>query len=150
MKIKNIVTAVLIITALFSPNVYSGGLLSGYYQVTSMVLTYNDDPKSKQGFNNNNLYIMAGDKRIRIVGAWRGYPIMRDAVIEKTIRDTLILRDAENPQSVYKFHIRNNIISGRHSITDEDGTRQVVDSKAVVKQLSQSEIDRIKIIFSLP
>ncbi|MDR2592731.1 MAG: hypothetical protein LBC59_07990 [Chitinispirillales bacterium] len=150
MKITNIITVILIITAIFTSAAYSSGLLSGYYQIMSLVLTYNDDPKTKQGFNNNNLYIIAGDKRIRIVGAWRGYPLMQDVIIEKTIGDTLILRDTDNPQSVFKFRVRNNTISGRHSITDEDGTRKIVDSKAVIKQLNQSESDRLKIIFSLP
>jgi hypothetical protein len=149
MGIKTIVTVAFLAVAVLTNGVWAG-LLNGYYQISSLVMTYNDDPKSKRGFNNNNLYILASDKRLRLVGAWRGYPIMRDAIVEKTIRDTLVLRDAENPQSVYKFHIRNNIISGRHSITDEDGSRQIIDSKAVVRQLSQSEADRIKIIFSLP
>jgi len=148
MGIKKIVAAILL-TVLFADGVWAG-LLNGYYQISNLALTYNDDPKSKRGFNNNNLYIIANDKRVRLVGAWRGYPIMRDAVIEKTVGDTLILRDAENPQSLFKFHIRNNTITGRHSITDEDGSRQIIDSKAVVRPLNQSETERIKIIFSLP
>ncbi|MDR2692712.1 MAG: hypothetical protein LBB74_00660 [Chitinispirillales bacterium] len=147
MKTGKFVTAILLCAAL-SPAGAGAGLLNGYYQVTSLVLIHND--RDRQGFNNNNLYILAGDKRIRVVGAWRGYPIMRDVNIEKTVGDTLILRDTENPQSVFKFRVRNNTVSGRHSITDEDGTRQIIDSKAVIKQLNQSEIDRIKIIFSLP
>ena len=148
MGIKKIVAAILL-AVLLADGVWAG-LLNGYYQISNLALTYNDDPKSKRGFNNNNLYIIANDKRVRLVGAWRGYPIMRDAVVEKTIGDTLILRDAENPQSLFKFHIRNNTITGRHSITDEDGSRQIIDSKAVVRPLNQSETERIKIIFSLP
>jgi hypothetical protein len=149
MGIKKI-GAALLLAVLLADSAWAGGLLNGYYQISGLVMTYNDDPKSKRGFNNNNLYIMANDKRVRLMGAWRGYPIMRDALIEKTIGDTLFLRDAENPQSLFKFHIRNNTITGRHSITDEDGSRQIIDSKAVVRQLNQSETERIKIIFSLP
>jgi len=141
------IAAVLIFAVLLVTGAQAG-LLDGYYQISSLVLTYND--KDKQGFNNNNLYIMANDKRVRLIGAWRGYPLKQDAIVEKTIGDTLVLRDAENPQIVFKFRIRNNTIAGRHAITEEDGTRQIIDSKAVIRQLSQSEIDRLKIIFSLP
>jgi hypothetical protein len=151
MKItKSNVVATLFIAAIAvsAPNAW-GGLLNGYYQISSLVLTYND--KDKRGFNDNNLYIVASDKRVRLIGAWRGYPIIRDAAIEKTVGDTLILRDTQNPQSVFKFHIRNNTITGRHSITDEEnGSRQVIDSKAVIRKLSQNEIERLKIIFNLP
>jgi len=125
-----------------------GGLLNGYYQISNLLLTYND--KDKRGFNDNNLYIVANDKRVRLVGAWRGYPIIRDAAVEKTVGDTLILRDVENPQSIFKFHIRNNTIIGRHSITDEYGSKQIIDSKAVIRQLNQNEVERLKVIFSLP
>jgi len=144
MKIKHIIAAALLLhaTGAFC------GLLNGYYQISNLTLTYND--KDTQGFNNNNLYIMASDKRIRLVGAWRGYPLMRDAVIEKTIGDTIVLRDAQNSQMLFKFRVRNNTISGRHAVIDEDGGRQVIDSKATIRQLSQSEVDRIRVIFSLP
>jgi hypothetical protein len=147
MKTKTLTLAVLLCAALHAP-APGAALLNGYYQISSLTLKYND--KDTQGFNNTALYIMAGDKRVRVVGAWRGYPIMRDVIIEKTVGDTLILRDTQNPQSVFKFHVRNNTITGRHSITDEDGSRQIIDSKAVIRQLNQSETDRVKIIFSLP
>jgi len=147
MKITKTLAVTLLFAAFFATGVRAG-LLEGYYQISSLVLTYND--KDKQGFNNNNLYIMANEKRVRLVGAWRGYPIKHDALVEKTVGDTLVLRDAENPQSFFKFRVRNNTITGRHAITDEDGSRQIIDSKAVIRQLSQSEIDRLKIIFSLP
>ncbi|MDR0331141.1 MAG: hypothetical protein LBH93_05485 [Chitinispirillales bacterium] len=124
----------------------AAGLLDGYYQITGLTLKYND--KDERGFNNTGLYISASDKRIRIAGAWRGYPIMRAAIIEKTISDTIILRDAENPQSVYKFQIRNNTIVGRHSITDENGSRQIIDSKATVRKLNQGEVDKIRAIIN--
>jgi len=144
------IAATLLTFALILPaaNAWSAQLLNGYYQISNLVLTYND--KDKRGFNDNNLYIAASDKRVRLVGAWRGYPMMHDAVIEKTVGDTLVLRDTQNPQSVFKFRVRNNTVSGRHSITDEDGSRQIIDSKAVLRQLNQSEVDRLKIIFSLP
>jgi hypothetical protein len=147
MKIAKIIAVALLCATLPAADAW-GGLLNGYYQISNLVLTYND--KDTRGFNNNNLYIVANDKRVRLVGAWRGYPIMQDAAIEKTIGDTLILRDIQNPQSLFKFRVRNNTITGRHSITDEDGSRQVIDSKAVIRQMNQSEIDRLKIIFSLP
>jgi hypothetical protein len=146
MKIKSAAAAAVLILTVAADALC--GLLNGYYQISRLTLTYND--KDTQGFNNNNLYIMASDKRIRLVGAWRGYPLMRDAAIEKTVGDTLFLRDTQNPQSLFKFHIRNNTITGRHAIIDEDGSRQVIDSKATIRQLSQSEVERIKIIFSLP
>ena len=147
MKIAKVL-AVTLFCATFYATDASAGLLNGYYQISSLALTYND--KDKRGFNDNNLYIIANDKRIRLIGAWRGFPLARDAAVEKTFGDTLILRDAENPQSVYKFCVRNNMIIGRHSITDEDGSRQIIDSKAVIRQLNQNEIDRLKIIFNLP
>jgi len=148
MKIAKIVGAVLFCIAFFATGARAASLLNGYYQISSLALVYND--KDKQGFNNNNLYIMANDKRVRLVGAWRGYPLKRDAIVEKTFGDTLILRDAENPQSFFKFCVRNNTIIGRHAIIDEDGSRQIIDSKAVIRQLNQSEINRLRIIFSLP
>jgi len=147
MKFSKIAAVMLLCVTFFAADA-SAGLLNGYYQITSMTLTYND--KDTQGFNNSGLYIIANDKRVRLIGAWRGYPIMRDAAIERSVGDTLILRDVQNPQSVFKFRVRNNTISGRHSITDEDGSRQVIDSKAVIRQLNQGEIDRIKNIFGLP
>ena len=147
MKITKAAAAILICATLFATDA-PAGLLNGYYQISSLTLTYND--KDKRGYNNNNLYIIANDKRIRLVGAWRGFPLTQDANIEKTFGDTLILRDAENPQSVYKFCVRNNTIIGRHSITAEDGSRQIIDSKAVVRKLNQNEIDRLKAIFNLP
>jgi len=147
MNITKAIAAMSLCAALFATSA-GAGLLNGYYQITSLALTYND--KDKRGFNDNNLYIVASDKRIRLVGAWRGFPLTRDAYIEKTYGDTLLLRDAENPQSVYKFCVRNNTIIGRHAITAEDGSRQVVDSKAVIRSLNQTETDRIKTIFNLP
>jgi len=148
MKITKIITVMMLCLTAFTVNTVAAGLLNGYYQISSMTLTYND--KDTQGFNNSGLYIIANDKRVRLIGAWRGYPIMRDAVIEKTINDTIVLRDVQNTQSVFKFRVRNNTITGRHSITDEDGSRQVIDSKAVIRALNQGEIDRIKNIFGLP
>jgi hypothetical protein len=143
---KTVAAAVLLCVAIFAANAMAG-LLNGYYQISNLTLTYND--KDTRGFNNNNLYIIASDKRVRLIGAWRGYPLVRDAIVEKTIGDTLVLRDTQNPLSVFKFRIRNNTIIGRHSITDEDGSRQIIDSKAVIRQLNKSETERIKMIFGL-
>jgi len=143
---KTVAAAVSLCAAIFAANV-TAGLLNGYYQISNLTLTYND--KDTRGFNNNNLYIIASDKRVRLIGAWRGFPLVRDAIVERTIGDTLLLRDTENPQSVFKFRIHNNTIIGRHAITDEDGSRQIIDSKAVIRQLNQSEVERIKMIFGL-
>jgi hypothetical protein len=147
MRTKILILALLFFFALGS-TAPRAALLDGYYEVSSLVFTYNDS--AKHGFNNTALYIMASGKRVRLVGAWRGYPIMRDATVEKNTGDSITLRDAQDTRSVYKFRVKNNTISGRHSITDEDGSRQIIDSKAVLRQLSPSETDRIRIIFGLP
>ncbi|MDR3013518.1 MAG: hypothetical protein LBU70_09995, partial [Chitinispirillales bacterium] len=78
---------------------------------------------------------------------WRGYPIRRDAIIERTIRDTLVLRDTENSSNILKFHIRNNIVTGRHSVTDEDGTQRAITARAALRKLRREEVDRLRAIF---
>jgi len=118
-------------------------LLNGQYQITGLTIVQND--KDTRGFNNTGLYISATDKRVKLAGAWRGYPVRYDLIVERTINDTLVLRDADDNVSIFKFHIRNNIITGRHSMTDPDnGTRQVYDTKATVKRLNQGEVDKLR------
>jgi len=118
--------------------------LNGYYQVTSLTIIQDGKPR---GFNNTDIYIAATDRRIKIAGAWRGYPMMRYMAVERVIGDTLVLRDTQNPSSYYKFHVKNNIIIGRHALSYEDGTRSVMDAKAVVRKLNQGEADRVRAIF---
>ena len=132
---------------LFCVPVSSVALLDGHYQVTNLVLTQ-DDGDRPRGFNNTGLYIAADSRHVRIVGAFRGYPIRRSAIVERTIGDTLVLRDAEQAASVYKFHIRNNIVTGRHSIMHENGERQVINSKATIRKMSREEVDRLRFLFS--
>jgi len=121
----------------------NAALLEGYYQVTSLTVT--QDGKTR-GFNNSDLYIAASGKRIRVAGAWRGYPMERDLIVERTVGDTMVLRDTQNQSSYYKFLVRNNTISGRHALNYEDGTRSVMETKAVVRKMNQGEADRIKAI----
>jgi hypothetical protein len=118
-------------------------LLSGYYQITSLIITENDRPR---GFNNTGLYIYASGKRVKIAGAWRGYPFERDMIVDRTAGDTLFLRETQNPASLYKFRIKNNTITGRHALNYDDGTKQVVETKATVRKLNQGEIDKIRAI----
>jgi len=131
----------LISVILFCASISTAGLLNGYYQVTNLTITRNGTPR---GFNNTDLFIEANERRVNIAGAWRGFPIRQSASIERTIGDTLILRDMENRVSIYKFHIRNNIISGRHSLSYDDGTREVIETRAVVRKLNHGEINRLK------
>lgn len=144
-----ITKAIMIVMTVLLPALTStAGLLNGAYQISGLTLKYND--KDERGFNNTGLYIFASDTRVRVVGAWRGIPLTRGAVVERSVGDTLFLRDAENPQSLYKFHIKNNMVTGRHAIIDEDGSRQVIDSKAAIRPLNQGEADRIKSLFGIP
>jgi len=115
-------------------------MLDGYYQVTSLIITQDEKPR---GFNNTGLYIAADWKRVRVAGAWRGYPMAMNMAVERVSGDTIVLRDTQNRSSYYKFHIRNNIISGRHALNYEDGTKSVVEAKAVVRKLNRDEADRI-------
>ena len=146
MKITETVRAKIIKAAaalIICAAVSGAGLLDGDYQITGLTITQND--KDTRGFNNTGLYISATDKRVKLAGAWRGYPMQRNLVIERTIGDTLVLRDADDKVSVFKFHIRNNVITGRHSLTDPDnGSRQIYDTKATVKQLNQGEVDKLR------
>jgi len=136
-----IITAVIML--FLCAAVSSAGLLNGYYQIVGLTMTQND--RDTRGFNNTGLYIFASDKRVKLSGAWRGYPVSYDLIVERVISDTLVLRDAESPSSLYKFRVRNNIITGRHSLTDPDnGSRQVYDTKATVRQLNQGEVDKLK------
>jgi hypothetical protein len=116
--------------------------LEGHYQVTSLVIAYNGGPP--RGFNNTGLYVAATDRRVRVVGAWRGVQIKRDAVVERAIGDTLVLRDAANAASVFKFHIRDNVITGRHSLNYEDGVKQIYDTKATVRRMNLDEVNRLR------
>jgi hypothetical protein len=118
-------------------------LLNGYYQITSLTITENDRPR---GFNNTGLYIYANNKRVKIAGAWRGYPFERNMTVDRTVSDTLFLRDPQDHASLYRFHVKNNTITGRHAIKYDDGTRRIIETKAAVRKLNQSEIDRIKAI----
>lgn len=126
----------------------TAGLPEGVYQISGLTLKYND--KDERGFNNTGLYIVASGSRVRVIGAWHGIPLSRNAAIERNLSDTLFLRDVENPESLYKFHIKNNIVTGRHAIYDEDGSKQVIDSKATIRQLNRTEADRIKALFGIP
>jgi len=125
----------------------SARLLEGYFQVTNLTYTQDDDGKPR-GFNNTGLYIAATDKRIRVVGAWRGIPIAHNMIVDRTIRDTLVLKDTDSPGSTYKFRVRNNEVSGRHSMTFSDGTRHIIDAKATLRRLNQGEIDRLRVILN--
>jgi len=136
---QNIIKLISVI--LICVSIPSAALLDGYYQVTSLTIITNGKPK---GFNNTDLYIWAGERRVNIVGAWRGFPMKRSAVIERTVGDTLVLRDMENQAIPYKFHIRGNKINGRHVLNYDDGTSGIIETKAVVKKLNQGEINRIK------
>jgi len=140
MKILKLISVIL-----SCASISTAALLDGYYQVMSLTITVNDKPR---GFNNTGLYIAANEKRVNVAGAWRGFPMKRSAVVERTIGDTLVLRDTENQASIYKFHIRDNRISGRHSLNYDDGTREIVEVNAVIKKLNQSEINRIKTIIN--
>jgi len=117
--------------------------LDGFYQVTSLTVTQDGKPR---GFNNTDLYILATDKHVRIAGAWRGYPMTRNMAVERVNGDTVVLRDMQDPSSYYKFQVKNNTISGRHALNYEDGTRSVMETKAVVRKLNQGEADRIRAI----
>jgi len=139
----NMKTIKLISAILFCASISTANLLDGYYQITSLTITRNDRPR---GFNNTGLYIEASGKRVVIAGAWRGFPMKRSAIVERAIGDTLVLRDTENQASIYKFHIRDNKISGRHALNYDDGTREVIETKAVIRKLNQSEINRIKAV----
>ena len=139
-------TAVRLSLALFLCTGLSGAsLLEGHYQVVSLTYVQDDDGRQR-GFNNTGLYIAADERRIRIAGAWRGIPISRDMIVDRSIGDTLVLRDAESPLSVYKFRIRNNIITGRHAVHFDDGTRHTIDASATVRKLNRDEVDRLKSI----
>jgi hypothetical protein len=120
------------------------GLLDGYYQVTSLIIS--QDGKPQRGFNNSDLYIAATDKRVRIAGAWRGYPMAVNMAVERITGDTMQLRDTQNPSSYYKFQVKHNTISGRHALSYEDGTRSVMEMKAVVRKLNRDEADRVRTI----
>jgi hypothetical protein len=121
-------------------------LLDGHYQVTALTYTINDTGPPR-GFNNTGLYISATERRVRISGAWRGVPIARNMTVERTIGDTLMLRDSESPASAYKFQIRNNIVSGRHALIDESGNRQIIDLRATIRRMSREEVDRLRFLF---
>jgi len=135
-KIISFISAILLCAS-----ISMAGLSDGYYQVTSLTIIKNEKPR---GFNNTDLYIEVIDRRINIAGAWRGFPMKRSAVVERIIGDTLALRDTENQGSHYKFHVRDNRISGRHALNYDDGTRDVIEVRAVVKKLNQGEINSIK------
>jgi hypothetical protein len=115
--------------------------LDGYYQITSLVITEDGRPR---GFNNTGLYIYASGKRLKIAGAWRGYPMQRDIIVEKTVGDSVFLRDPQNPSSLFRFHIKNNTVSGRHALNYDDGTKQVVETTATVRKLNRGEADKIR------
>jgi hypothetical protein len=120
----------------------SASLLSGHYQITNLTYTVNDDGRP-QGFNNSGLYIVATDKRIRLVGAFRGIPVSRSLIVEKITGDIMELRDTQDMVSAYKFRVHNNMILGRHRLTAQDGSIQVIESTAIVRKLNQGEIDRL-------
>jgi hypothetical protein len=109
-------------------------------------LIITQDGKPQRGFNNSDLYIAATDKRVKIAGAWRGYPMTLNMAVERVSGDTLLLRDTQNPSSHYKFYIKNNTLSGRHALNYEDGTRSVMETKAVLRKLNQGEADKVKAI----
>jgi len=131
----------LISIILFCVSISTAGLLDGYYQVTNLTITTNGKPR---GFNNTGLYIEASGNRVNIAGAWRGFPMKRSAVVERTVGDTLALRDTENQANLYKFHIRNNRISGRHALNRDDGTRGAIEINAVIRKLNRGEINQIR------
>jgi hypothetical protein len=145
---KAAITVAIAAALLFAAPAPAELLDDGVYQISGLTLKYND--KDERGFNNTGLYIAVSGKHIRLVGAWHGIPVRRDAAIEKTVSDTLFLTDIETPQSRYKFQVRNKTITGRHAIFDEDGSKQVIDSKAAIRLLNRTEADRIKALFNLP
>jgi len=122
----------------------NANLLEGHYQITSLTYVQNDDGR-QQGFNNTGLYIAATSKRVRLVGAFRGYPIAYNMIVDRVIGDTLVLKDTDNP-SIYKFRIRNNTITGRHTLLFDDGNRHTIDAKATIRKLNQGEVDRLRFI----
>ncbi|MDR2577937.1 MAG: hypothetical protein LBC70_03865 [Chitinispirillales bacterium] len=144
-NIKNIVSLLAFLLCALPSN--ASLLEEGHYQVTSLIITQ-DNADRPRGFNNTGLYITVTGNRVRVAGAWRGFPIRRDAIIERTIRDTLVLRDAENSSNVFKFHIRNNVVTNRHFVTHENGTQQVIDSRATLRKLSREEVDRLRTILN--
>ena len=102
----------------------------------------------QRGFNNTGLYISATGSRIRVVGAWRGYPIAHTLAVDGNIGDTLVLKDTDNMSALYKFRIKNNTISGRHRVLFDDGTSHVIDAKATIRQLNQNEVDRLRSVIN--
>jgi hypothetical protein len=123
------------------------GLLDGHYQIVNLTYVQNDDG-NQRGFNNTGLYISASDRRIRIVGAFRGFPIARNMIVDRTVGDTLVLRDADNPSSVYKFSVRNNVITGRHRLAFDDGNQHIIDARATIRKLNRGEVDRLRSILN--
>ncbi|MCL2182116.1 MAG: hypothetical protein FWB85_01425 [Chitinispirillia bacterium] len=120
----------------------NANLPDGYYQITNLTYVQDDDGKQRC-FNNAGLYIYANGKKIKIAGAFRGYPISRTLTVERTISDTLVLKDAGNASATYKFRIRSNTVTGRHRIGFDDGSSHVIDAKATIRKLNQSEVDRL-------
>ena len=138
------ITIICIISLCLASAAKAEGLLDGYYQVTSLTVT--EDGKPQRGFNNSDLYIAATEKRVRIAGAWRGYPMMMNMTVERTTGDSILLRDTQNPSSYYRFQVKNNTISGRHALSYEDGARSVMETKAVLRKLNRDESDKLKAI----
>ncbi|MCL2219497.1 MAG: hypothetical protein FWC23_05770 [Chitinispirillia bacterium] len=121
--------------------------LNGYYQIVTLTYVQDDDGRQR-GFNNTGLYISATGSRIRVVGAWRGYPIAHTLAVDGNIGDTLVLKDTDNMSALYKFRIKNNTISGRHRVLFDDGTSHVIDAKATIRQLNQNEVDRLRSVIN--
>jgi len=134
-----IIKSFLITFACFS--FLNANLLDGYYQVTNLIITQDERPR---GFNNSHLYIEALSGRIRLAGAWRSIPIRESLTVERVVGDTLFLRDNNNRSNHYKFHVRADTISGRHAVAHENGSRQVIETRAVLRKLNRQEIEQIK------
>ncbi len=116
-------------------------LLEGYYRVTNiMVVKENGTVK---GFNTTDLFILAERDRIKIAGVHSGIHITREFTIEQIISDTLVLRDTENRDQVFKISVFRNTISAKHTFYSDDGGSTTYDAKAVLKKLSRAEIERV-------
>lgn len=130
------------IMLLFCAAALNANLPDGYYQITSLTYVQDDDGRLR-GFNNAGLYVRADGRRIKIAGAFRGYPISRNLTAERTIGDTLVLKDADNAGATYKVRVRNNTVTGRQYINLDDGSLHVIDAKATIRKLNRGEVDRL-------
>ncbi|MFP4163736.1 MAG: hypothetical protein ACLFQB_05330 [Chitinispirillaceae bacterium] len=110
-----------------------------------MVLTpENGRPK---GHNTTDLYLHIDGSRIEIDGIHRGIRFSRELTIEQEFRDTLVVKDRNNSNRIYKFRSYQDTISGKHNVVHDDGTCRIYSFKAVIRKLTRRDINKMKMIF---